>query len=210
MLKLLMVVAVVLVSPAASAYSARLLVTGDLPLPSESRAPSLTPSRNFAEARQPASLLLMRGATFGIGVAAVPLSLWLTSELGHLSNQLLATAIPSLLVMGLLAPTITALLSWVLANAHLPEGQQVGFWLPWLGSMVVHCAVLVVGGFFGVSVGAPAGLMLLSVIDAVAMSMTITGIQQLAGRSVGAVQALETHSPNETGMTVVPLSRVAF
>ncbi len=158
----------------------------------------------------PASTWFLRGATAGVGIAAVPLSLWFTSVIGGLSNALIATAIPSLLVMGLLAPTITALISWVLANTNMPDDQRVGFWLPWLGSVVVHCALLVAGGFLGLSIGAPAGLIAFSVIDGFAMSFTITGIQQLAGRSDRAVSKLETHSPGETTMNVVALSQVAF
>jgi hypothetical protein len=79
-----------------------------------------------------------------------------------------------------------------------------------LGSVIVNCALMVAGGFLGLSVGAPAGLMVFSVIDGFAMSLTITGIQQLAGRSVGAVTVLDTHAPGESKMNVVALSQVAF
>lgn len=207
MLRAMMVVTVLLTASTASAYSARLLAP-DAPAASSSGA-SLTPSAS-SMMNAPASVWLMRGATAGIGIAAVPLSLWFSSLIGSLSNNLIATAVPTLLVMGLLAPTITALLSWVMANTNMPDGQSVGFWLPWLGSVVVHCLALVAGGFLGLSVGAPAGLMLFSVIDGFAMSFTITGIQQLAGRSVRAVTKLETHSPGESTMNVVSLSQVSF
>ena len=211
MFRALMVTTIVLTASTASAYSARLLAPDDAKA-SASGGVSLAPVPPSASSmlNAPASVWLMRGATAGVGMAAVPLSLWFTSVIGGLSNNLLATAIPSLLVMGLLAPTITALISWVMANTNMPDGQRVGFWLPWLGSVVIHCALLVVGGFLGLSIGAPAGLMLFSVIDGFAMSFTITGIQQLAGRSVGAVSALETHSPGESTMNVVTLSQVAF
>lgn len=201
-----MMVMVMLMAPVASAHSARLLAP-DVPV--SSGGLSLAPSAS-SMMKAPASLWLMRGATAGVGIAAVPVSLWFTSVIGGLSNGLIATAVPSLLIMGLLAPTITALISYIMANTNLPEGQHTGFWLPWLGAVVIHCALLVAGGFLGLSVGAPAGLMLFSVIDGFAMSLTITGIQQLAGRSVGAVTQLDTHSPTESKMNVVTLSQVAF
>jgi len=211
MFRALMVMTIVLTASTASAYGARLLAPDDAASTSSGNV-SLTPTPPSASSMMnaPASVWLMRGATAGVGIAAVPLSLWFTSVIGGLSNNLLATAIPSLLVMGLLAPTITALVSWIMANTNMPDGQRVGFWLPWLGSVVIHCALLVVGGFLGLSVGAPVGLAVFSIIDGFAMSFTITGIQQLAGRNVGAVSSLETHSPGESTMNVVTLSQVAF
>ncbi len=201
-----MVVMALLTASVAQAHGARLLAP-DVPV--SGGGMSLAPNAS-SMLNAPASLWLMRGATAGVGIAAVPLSLWFTSVIGGLSNGLIATAVPSLLVMALLAPTITALISWVMANTNLPDGQHSGFWLPWLGSVVIHCALLVAGGFLGLSIGAPAGLMLFSVIDGFAMSFTITGIQQLAGRSVGAVSQLDTHAPTETKMNVVTLSQVSF
>lgn len=214
MLKNLMVLVFCLTAVAAtpaSAYGARLLDAGDdAPVVDSASGSSLLAPTATSWAKSPASRWLMFGATAGAGIAAVPLSLWLTSVIGGLSNGLIATAIPSLLVMGLLAPAITALISWVMANTNLPEGQHVGFWLPWLGSVVVHCALLVAGGFLGLSVGSPVGLMLFSVIDGFAMSLTVTSIQQLANKSVRAMTAIDTHSPGETAMNVMKLSQVTF
>ncbi len=212
MLKAMTMMVVLFTASSASAYSARLLAPNDAPTSSGASTMSLAPTAASTSSmmKAPASVWFMRGATAGVAIAAVPLSLWFTSVIGNLSNNLIAAAVPSLLLMGLLAPTITALISWVMANTNMPEGQRVGFWLPWLGSVVVHCALLVVGGFLGLSIGAPAGLMLFSVIDGIAMSFAVTGIQQLAGRSVSAVSVIETHSPGETAMNVVSLSNVAF
>lgn len=208
---LMLLCVTVLTANSASAHAARLFSPeDDAPVVDSASGSSLLAPTARSWAKAPASMWLMRGATAGVGIAAAPLSLWFTSVIGGLSNSLLATAIPSLLIMGLLAPTITALISWVLANTNLPEGQHVGFWLPWLGSVVMHCALLVAGGFLGLSVGSPAGLLLFSVIDGFAMSFTVTSIQQLANRSVRAVTTLETHAPGETAMNVVKLSQVAF
>ncbi len=212
MLKTMQVVGVVLSvlgATSASAHGARLLAPEDLAGASASApAVSLTPSAASLRSA-PASLWLLRGATAGVGMASVPVSLWLAGAVGNLSNGLIATAVPALLIMGLLAPTITALVSWVMANTNLPEGQRVGFWLPWLGATLLHVGLLVAGAFLGLSVGSPFGLLAFSAIDGFAMSFAATGIQQLAGRSAQAVSTLETHAPHEA-MTFVPLSRVAF
>ncbi len=137
------------------------------------------------------------GVTFAAAFLAVPAGLALTNVLGTLSISLLWAAVPGLLAMGLVAPTLTALVAWLYGNwGFLGRADKpFGFWRPWAAAMLVNVVSLVIAGFLGVSVGVPATVFTFGVVEGLA----------LAGATVGTMHALEKKAP-----ATVPLASVAF
>lgn len=153
------------------------------------------------------------GIAAGVGIASVPLGLWLTNLVGNLSINLVGAAVPGLLMMGLFAPTVTALTAFLVGNLGLSEADgRFGFWLPWVSTVLVHVVATVVAGFAGVSLGAVPGLVVFSLVDGVLMGGSSVGMMRLLRRSAAAPTPVvfETHNPGESTVMMVPVSTVSF
>lgn len=152
------------------------------------------------------------GVTFAAAFITIPVGQVLASLIGNLSINLIATAIPSLLIMGLVAPTLTALAGWLFGNMNFfgRDDKPYPFVVPWLIGVAVHIAALVIGGFAGVSVGVPAGLFLFALADGFALSSATVGFMHLLQRKPPQAAALRSFVPGVSDTTVVPLAVSQF
>ncbi|MGQ0508710.1 MAG: hypothetical protein ACT4TC_25700 [Myxococcaceae bacterium] len=149
---------------------------------------------------------LQLGVTLGAGVVSVPLALGLATWLGSLSNSLIWSALPSLLSMALIPPTLTTLVAWWLGNWVNPG--RFGFWAPWVVSCAVNVVALIVGGFAGISVGVPVRLLLFSVIDGVLVGGASAATMRLWAER--ARPPIPSFSPGISPTHVVTLGKVSF
>lgn len=151
------------------------------------------------------------GAHLGLGIAtgivAAPVGLYLATWLGHLSNTLLGAALPWLLVGGFFAPTVTTLVAWLFGHGDEP---RPAFWLPWVAAVVVNAIALVVGGFTGLTVMKPVGMLLYSLIDGIAMGGMSVGTMHWLDPRKAAPVTLRSFAPGVCDTTMVSLSQVEF
>ncbi len=176
------------------------------PSPSVTSAPAADVHLSGTERR--ADLGLHLGFAAGAGVLSVPLGLGLASWVGSLSNSLIWSALPTLLCMGLIAPTLTTLVAWLVGNHEAPG--RYGFWGPWVASVVVNAAALVVAGFAQMSFGLPLQVFAFSVLEGALLGVTSVTTMRLTERSSAAVAVLPSFSPGISATTFVPLARSAF
>jgi hypothetical protein len=126
---------------------------------------TLTFATHFARTLLPAIF----GSTAGV-IGAV--------ALGSLSNSLLGAAIPVLLVHLLIPPILTVFSALLLGN-HINPGR-FNFWLPMLGTFLLHAAVFVVGSLvFSIPWTNPLALLAFTVVDGMLMSVTSVGLMHL-------------------------------
>lgn len=152
------------------------------------------------------------GVTFASAFITIPVGQVLASLIGNLSINLIATAIPALLIMGLVAPTLTALSAWLFGNMNFfgRDDKPYPFVVPWLLGTAVHIVALIIGGFAGVSVGVPASLFLFALADGLAMSSVTVGFMHLLQRKPAQAQALPSFVPGVSETTIVPLAVSQF
>lgn len=147
--------------------------------------------------RQP-SYLLQGGIAAAAGAIGVPVSFYVARLFGTLSNQLIWALVPALLVMGLLPAALVSLTSWLTRDWHRSEDEpRSKFVVPFLLTVVVNVAVMVIGGFLGVSLLHASGVVALTLIDSVAMAAVnvgtmraLTPAQAPATTSVASAQAM--------------------
>ncbi len=152
------------------------------------------------------------GVAFAAGFVTVPFGQWLAQAVGNLSVNLIGAAIPSLLIMGFLAPTLTTLAAWAFGNWHFfGKGERpFPFLLPWLAATGLHIAALVVGGFVGVTLF-PGTLFAFAVVDSLLMSGGSVGFMQLLKRQPAArPAALNATAPGVSPTHFIPLATTAF
>jgi hypothetical protein len=152
------------------------------------------------------------GVAFATGFVAVPFGQWLAQAVGNLSVNLIGAAIPSLLIMGFLAPTLTTLAAWAFGNWHFfgRGDRPFPFLVPWLAATGLHIAALVVGGFLGVTLF-PGTLFAFAVVDSLLMSGGSVGLMQLLKRQSTARPAtLSASAPGVSPTHFVPLASTGF
>lgn len=160
-------------------------------------------------ADSPPALLLHLGLGALTGVLAVPTGLYLASWVGHLSNNLFAATLPSLLVMGTFAPTVVVLTAWAMGN--LEHSGRFGYWAPWVASVLINAAALMVAGLLGLSIGAPLGVALFSVIDGVLVGGGAVGtMRAFSGWAPPVVTEVASFVPGITPTLVVPFASTRF
>ncbi len=171
---------------------------------------SLTPSAGVTLSSSPRTGFgLQLGVAVAAGVVSVPVGLALGSWVGSLSNSLLASALPTLLCMGLIAPTAVTLAAWLIGNAGAPG--RFPFWVPWAGSVVVNAIALVVAGFAGFSFGVPLQVFVFSLIEGALLGGATTGAMRLFERPPPEAQSvLPSFSPGIGSTHLVALSRISF
>ncbi len=151
------------------------------------------------------------GVAFATGFVAVPFGQWLASAVGNLSVNLIGTAIPALLIMGLLAPALTTAAAWLYGNwRFLGSGHTpFPFLVPWLAATAVHIAALVVGGFLGVSLF-PGILFTFAVVDSLLLSGTSVGFMHLLQRKPVTAVTIGNTVPGLSATHFVPLASASF
>jgi hypothetical protein len=126
---------------------------------------------------------------------------------GALSNSLLGAALPVLLIQLLLPPVLTTLAALFFGNFRDPG--RFSFWLPALGTFLLHGALFVVTSLaFVLPWSNPISLLAYTVIDGVLMSGSSVGLMHLFQRSAASkVSTLRSFVPGVTDTNVVSLWR---
>jgi hypothetical protein len=151
------------------------------------------------------------GVTFAAGFVAVPLGIALASAFGHLSNSLIGAVVPALLIMALVAPTLTTLAAWLYGNWNFMGTDQkpFGFWGPWTAAVVVNIISLIVGTLLAVSFAAPATVMMLSLVQSAITSGVVVGGMRMFRQDVSPI-TLRSFAPGVTDTQFIPFGQVAF
>lgn len=181
--KLLLLLALVPVSPALAHRSARLL--DDTP-----RLASVEPStarlvRSEALAAQEEvppgpSAAAHLVSTWVPGVFASTASVLLATGLGSLSNNLLGAALPALLSHLLVGPLLTTLAALVVGNHG---SERYGFWGPALAAFLVHAATFAVASLaLVVAWSNPVSLLAYTAADALLMTAASVSVMRLFPR----------------------------
>jgi hypothetical protein len=183
-----------------------------------STASPITPSPEAAVTPEPAgvwvtsaprtTLTLQLGAAMGAGALSVPMGLALASWTGTLSNSLIWSALPALLSMGLVAPTLTTLAAWLIGNHSSPG--RFGFWLPWAATVAVNAVSLVVAGFAGMSFGLPLQVLVFSIVEGALLGGTSVATMRLLERRAEAVTTVPSFSPGISQTQLVPVATARF
>ena len=142
---------------------------GAVPLPDASGY-SATPAGPSRGSQKPLGLMFAGGA--GAAVVSVPVALYLGSLMGTWSNQLLAAALPSLLLVVLLPPVTVTLTEWWVVKAVTGRAPSLrpAFWWA-LGAQVL---ALVGGVALGVNTGNPTSVALFTAAEAVVLPGVVT------------------------------------
>lgn len=156
----------------------------------------------------PTPWTLHLGISTAASVLAVPAGLYLASVVGSLSNALLWSALPSLLVMGLFAPTVTTLTAWLYGNWE--GGNRFPFLSAWGASVLVNALALIAGGFLGLSVGLPLGVLAFGVVNGALLGAASVGTMRSLARPPPTPLALPSFLPGVGDTHVVPLARASF
>ncbi len=206
----LIAVAVLGVSLPAQAYSARLMAD-DAPVNSSSGAKLLpvVPAEYPAVDDGIPRYVPHFGVTFAASFVSIPTGFAVANLLGTLSNNLIGAAIPGLLAMVLIAPTISTLVAWLYGNWNSKDGfKPFNFWLPWGSSLLVHIASMVVAGFLGVTIGVPATLFMMGAVEGLLMSGAIVGTMHLTTNKRPAGAAIQSFVPGVTDTRFISLAKV--
>jgi hypothetical protein len=152
------------------------------------------------------------GVSIAAGFVSVPVGLVLANFFGSLSNSLIWAAVPALLMMGLVAPTLTALAGWIFGNMNFfgRDDKPFPFLVPWLANVAINVVALVIAGFAGVSVGMPAGLFVLALLDGGAMGGATVGLMRALQRAPLPAQTLRSFAPGVSDTTFVSLTQTSF
>lgn len=150
-------------APRAEAFSSRLLA------PDGERGAAALSILATAKGQAP-HLGLTYAAGVGTALLAIPVGLVTASFAGNISNNLILSLLPGLLVQGLVAPLLTTSAMWLMGNA---SGDQYRFWPAFLVSVAVNAAALVVGGFLGVSLSNAVSILLFTLAEAVVLPGSI-------------------------------------
>ena len=145
------------------------------PEPVEGSAPT-TPSLTQPNV-QPRKASFFR--LFGIGAATTmvitPLSMGLGAWIGTLSSNLYAALIPSLLIIMLVPPIVTALVEYGLGNLLWGAGTfKIGWSL--LTGILVQVALVVISVFVGIPGATLPGIAIFTLFDIVLMGGSTSGI----------------------------------
>ena len=121
------------------------------------------------------------GLTFAAAFVSIPAGQYLATLFGNLSNNLIGGLIPGALVMGLVAPAIVALVSWLYGNKDYLSATDKPFRFigPWLITTGVHIVSLIIAGFAGVTVAAPATIFTMAVVDGLVLAGAKVGVMHL-------------------------------
>lgn len=172
-------------------------------------APSTSPSAAALAENTAPKWWLQGGVAFGAGVVSVPVSLWLAGVVGSLSNNLVAAALPALLVMGLIPPLAVTLAIHLIGDAFQPGQQR--WWPTALTTLAIHALVLVVGGFAGATIAVFSRLIVLSVIDAALMAAGGTAVARLSLKDPPpSPMAAAGMAPNQNALWFARLSEGSF
>lgn len=155
-----------------------------------------------------ANLGLHLGIALGAGMLSAPLGLGFSAWLGTLSNSLVFSALPVLLSMGLVAPTLTVLAAWLTGRGLAPG--RYGFWLPWAATVLVNAAALVVAGFAGMSFGLPLQVLAFSLVEGAVLGATAVGTMRLFPRAQATGATLASFAPGISRTHFVPLAQGRF
>jgi hypothetical protein len=216
-LALLLALFTSLLAPSAQAFKARLLSEdGPNVVPIVPVSPDVPASTGAEVADERGVRLLPQAPEFlphlavaiGAGIVTVPAGLLLTSFVGSLSNTLLGAAIPSLLIMGLLAPTLVTGAAMLFGNRG--GGGRYGYWLAWGATFLVNTAAMIVAGVLGLSVGLPAQLIAFSVIDGVLLGAASVGTMRFFEKAPAGVATIPSFVPGVTATQLLPLAQVAL
>lgn len=153
----------------------------------------------------PPDYLIQGAVAAGAGIIGVPVAYYAARFVGTLSNQLLFALVPSLLVLGFLPPLIVSVTSWLMRNAQRGEGEaSPRFLVPFLVTTAVNIAMMVLGGFLGVSLANAGAIAAMSLLDAAAMAAGSVGTMRALGPPAAATPAPQAMAQ------WAPLSTVAF
>lgn len=213
-------VAAALLAPAAFATEAALL-PADAPLhlaAASTGARLLSPQESVGGSAAPVVRTIPGyiphfGVAFAAAFVGISGGQYLATLFGNLSNSLIGGLIPGALVMGLVAPALVALCSWLYGNKDYLDQSDKPFRFvgPWLITTGVHIVSLVIAGFIGVTVGAPATVFTMAVIEGLVLAGVNVGSSRLL-ENKAALQpvTLRSFAPGVTDTTLVPLARTEF
>lgn len=204
----LVLAAAVMAMPAqAQAHQARLMAD-DAPLASGAKLLPLAKTEGPVAEGTPKYVPHL-GVTFVAAFVSIPTGFAVSNLLGTLSNNLIWAALPGLVAMTFIAPTITTLVSWLYGNWHASDGfKPFGFWLPWLSSLGVHIVSMVIAGFLGATIGVPATLFVMGAIEGLVMSGAVVGTMHLTERKREAGVAIQSFVPGVTETRMLSLAKV--
>jgi hypothetical protein len=160
-----------------------------------------------ASTERGASWAVQFGAGFAAGLVGTPASLSLAQWVGSGPRGLITTAIPALLIMGLLPPLLTTLACWATGNWQAPGRHR--FWPSFGVNVLINGLTLMVAGFLGASVGEFGSMAFLGMIDGGLMSGAATLLMRLTAKEpVGTV--LTSRDPRVSDTWFIASSQVAF
>jgi hypothetical protein len=139
-------------------------------------APPTTPSLSQPTV-QPRKASFFR--LFGIGAATTmvitPLSIGLGAWVGTWSSNLYAAVIPSLLIIMLVPPIVTALVEYGLGNLLWGKGTfKIGWSL--VTGLLVQVALVVICALVGLPAAAPPGAAIFTLFDIVLLAGSTSGV----------------------------------
>ncbi|HEY1089152.1 MAG TPA: hypothetical protein VGE37_15715 [Archangium sp.] len=143
--------------------------------------------------------------TSAVGVASTVTGVLLGAGFGALSNNLIAAAVPVLLMNLFVPPIITVLAAMLIGNWDTPG--RFGFWLPMVGAFVVNAAAYVISSLLLVVPWTnPAALLAYAFIDGILMGGTTVGLMHLTQKKDAPV--VKSFVPGVTDTTLVALMEV--
>lgn len=209
--------AAALVSSAAFATEARLPADAPVHLALGSTgARLLSPQEAVsggADARAVPGFVPHFGVAFAAAFVGIPAGQYLATVFGNLSNTLLGGLIPGALVMGLVAPALVALVSWLYGNKDSLSSADRPFPFvgPWLITTGVHIVSLIIAGFAGVSVAAPVTVFALALVEGLVLAGANVGAMRLLQhQAVAAPVVIRSFAPGVSDTTLIPLARTEF
>ena len=153
------------------------------------------------------------GVAFATAFVAIPAGQYLATLFGNLSNNLIGGLIPGALVMGLVAPALVALASWLYGNKDYLSvtDKPFRFLGPWLITTGVHIVSLIIAGFAGVTVAAPATIFTLALIEGLVLAGANVGsMRLLQNKPSKAAVTIRSFAPGVSDTTLVPLAQTEF
>jgi hypothetical protein len=125
---------------------------------------------------QPVGFGLQMASGVAAAVVFVPASLYLGAWLGSLSNDLIWSALPALLCMGLLPPVAVTLATWIAGNWGTQGRHRL--WPSLIATLIINGVSLPIAASLGLSVGLAGRVLLYTVAQAVLQPAAATALMR--------------------------------
>ncbi len=157
---------------------------------------------------------LQAGAGLGAGLVAVPVTLYLASWVGTLSNNVYVSLVGALLLQALLPSLVVT--AAVVGVGNIVAPGRYPFWRVWGATTLANIIGLVIANALQVNVGVFAGIALYGLLDALAMTGVATVTSRwLENKQAGVkpdniLSSLEPWNPGAPARWFVPTAEVSF